>query len=371
VPADRTIIPGVRKIAVLRANRLGDFLLTVPALEALRAAYPEAEIVLLGKTWHRSFLAERPGPIDRVVVVPAYGGVSAEPGTAEDRVEVERFFAAMQREQFDLALQLQGGGRHSNPFILGLGAGTTVGLRAEDAPPLDRWLPYIYFQHEVVRYLEVVSLAGATAGVLEPRISLLRSDLDEAESVVPRTNRPLVALHPGAQDPRRRWPVERFAAVGDALSRAGAHIVVTGTEEERHLVEGVNRAMTAGAENLCGRLSLGGLAGLYARCALVISNDSGPLHLAVAAGTRTVGIFWSFNLVNVAPLTRERHRVAVSWRSECPGCGTDNTRERCEHETSFVADVAVDDVLEPALHLWQKAVKSAGSNGFGPCGQGS
>src|SRR5258708_31084265 len=72
-------VPGVRKIAVLRANALGDFILTLPALEALRAAYPHAEIVLLAKKWHAAFLANRPGPVDRVVVVPPYGGVGGEP----------------------------------------------------------------------------------------------------------------------------------------------------------------------------------------------------------------------------------------------------------------------------------------------------
>jgi ADP-heptose:LPS heptosyltransferase len=63
-------VPGVRRIAVLRANALGDFIFALPALEALRAAYPQAEIVLLAKKWHATFLQGRPGPVDRVVVVP-------------------------------------------------------------------------------------------------------------------------------------------------------------------------------------------------------------------------------------------------------------------------------------------------------------
>ena len=65
-----TLIPDVHKIAVLRCNALGDFIFTLPALDALRAAYPHAEIVLLGKPWHAEWLATRPSPIDRVVAVP-------------------------------------------------------------------------------------------------------------------------------------------------------------------------------------------------------------------------------------------------------------------------------------------------------------
>ena len=81
-------VSDVLKIAVLRANGLGDFLFILPALEALRAAYPQAEIVLLANAWHASFLAGRPGPIDRVVVVPPSRGVSREPDFAEDSAEL-------------------------------------------------------------------------------------------------------------------------------------------------------------------------------------------------------------------------------------------------------------------------------------------
>src|SRR2546427_8369562 len=115
-------VPDVHKIAVLRANALGDFIFALPALDALRAAYPTAEIVLLAKKWHASFLAGRPGSIDRVAVVPPYVGVSEDQGFQENPAEQDRFFEAMNREHFDLAIQLHGGGRHSNPFLLRLDA---------------------------------------------------------------------------------------------------------------------------------------------------------------------------------------------------------------------------------------------------------
>src|SRR2546426_2021754 len=121
----RAVLPGVRKIAVLRANALGDFIFILPALEALRAAYPRAEIVLLARAWHREFLAGRPGPVDRVVEVPPSRGINDEPGRVEVPARLEAFFAGMRRERFDLALQLHGGGRNSNPFLLRLGAGLT------------------------------------------------------------------------------------------------------------------------------------------------------------------------------------------------------------------------------------------------------
>ncbi|MDX2154534.1 MAG: hypothetical protein SFV54_27580 [Bryobacteraceae bacterium] len=122
------------KIAVLRANAVGDFVFALPALEALRAAYPQAELVLLGKQWHQDFLRGRPGPVDRVSVVPHSRGVNVERDMHEDPAELERFFEAARRERFDVALQLHGGGRHSNPFLLQLNAALTVGLKNTRRP---------------------------------------------------------------------------------------------------------------------------------------------------------------------------------------------------------------------------------------------
>lgn len=223
-------IEHVRKIAVLRANALGDYIFTLPALDALRAAYPNAEITLLGLDWHAGFLENRPGPVNRVIVIPPCRGIRDKAGEAEDPAELDRFFEAMTRERFDLALQLHGGGRYTNPFVRKLNAGLSVGLKTADAAPLDCWLPYVYYQHEVLRYLEVVSLVGAHPIRLEPLLSVTESDLADAEHAVPATHKPLVALHPGAGDPRRRWPPDKLAAVGDALARLGAHVVVTGIQ---------------------------------------------------------------------------------------------------------------------------------------------
>jgi ADP-heptose:LPS heptosyltransferase len=114
--------PGVRKIAVLRANGIGDLVFALPALDALRAAYPSAEIVLLAADWHEGLLAGRPGPVDRVIPIPPSTGVRQEPGAVDDPAALDRFFQRMNDESFDLALQLHGGGRYSNPFVRRLGA---------------------------------------------------------------------------------------------------------------------------------------------------------------------------------------------------------------------------------------------------------
>jgi ADP-heptose:LPS heptosyltransferase len=353
-----SVIPDVRKIAVLRANALGDFICALPALEALRATYPRAEIVLLAKSWHQAFLRGRPGPVDRVIVIPPCAGVGMPETYQNDEEALERFFQEMARERFDLAFQIHGGGKYSNPFLLRLGARITIGLKAEDAPPLDRWLPYIFFQQEVLRYLEVASLAGAKMTVLEPRLTVTPADLAEAQRVLPEERRPLAVLHPGSGDPARRWAPERFAAVGDALYEAGARVVVTGTGSERPVVEQVIHAMRHEGYNLCDRLSIGGLAGLLTRSRVVISNDSGPLHLARAVGAATVGIYWCFNMMNYGPLSRLHHRPFVSWLLICPVCGVDRSQKSCDHHASFVNTIAQEDVVAAALDLFSKSLPS-------------
>lgn len=366
-PARRAGLPNVTKIAVLRANALGDYFLTLPALAALRVTYPDAEIVLLGRHWHASFLApggvRRPGPVDRVVVVPYSTGIYDPPGPGDraDRAELEHFFATMREEQFDLAIQLHGGGRYSNPFVRELGARVTVGLRTPDAAPLDVWAPHIYYQHETMRSLEVVGLVGATTDELEPQLVVTPFDRAAAGPFLNAVQHPFAVLHPGAGDSRRRWPPASFAAVGDALAGAGVDVVVIGIEAERDLATAVVEAMQAPAQNLAGRLSLEALAGLLSEAHVMVANDSGPRHLAGAVGVPTVGIFWCGNLINSGPLTRALHRQAIAWRLRCPVCDLDCTRASCNHRESFVADVRQEEVAAAAIDVLATASRMHGT----------
>lgn len=352
-------VPEVERIAVLRANALGDFIFILPALDALRTAYPDAELVLIGAPWHAKLLRDRPGPVDRVLVVPPGTGIR-QPDPNEPKSSMEDFLAAARRERFDLVLQLHGGGANSNPLVAGLGARITAGLRAEDAPPLDRWIRYVYYQHEVIRYLEVAALVGAPATTIIPTLAVTDADRAEAHEVLGEPERPRVVLHPGATDTRRRWPTEHFAEVARNLVGDGYEVLVTGTPAEQDVVDAVVAAAGVPVRPQVGTLSLGGLAGCYAGCELVISNDTGPLHVAAAVGTATVGIYWVGNLINTGNPQRGRHRPISSWTVHCPVCGMDCTPGayparpgdgECPHRDSFVTDVPVVEVLEAAGEL--------------------
>lgn len=353
------VFSGVRRIAVLRGGGLGDLLFAVPAMQALAATYPRAEITLLGSEIARDLLSGREGAPHRISVLPGEPGMNT--GLKSDEKRLHRFICEQQEKKYDLAVQVHGGGRNSNPLLLSLEACHTVGTRTPDAAPLERNLDYVYFQHEVLRALEVAGLAGAPPVALEPVLPITSSERNIGARVCSAT-RPVIAVHPGATDPRRRWPVQRFASVCLRLLRDGMRVLLVGgaTDMDRcaEILERVT-AQAARAElisNLSGKLTLSELTGVLARSDLMLGNDSGPRHLAQAVGTATVSIYWFGNMINAGPLGRARHRAHLSWTTHCPTCGRDCTQpgwsaERCEHDDSFVADVPVEPVIDDVLAL--------------------
>lgn len=350
-------MPDVRRIAVLRANGIGDYVVSEPALTALRQAYPDAEITLLGSAHHAALLSGRPGPVDRVVELPLVSGVrvkSDRPDASPD--ELEAWCAGQRAYRYDLAVQLHGGGGNSNPLLLRLGARVSVGAAAPGAPRTDRWVPYTAYQHDTVRWLEVVAAAGAQSTRLEPELAVTAADLAASAAVVPHDERPLVVVHPGATDARRCYPEDRLGRVARALADEGARVVVVGGPADADRVGQVADGFGGAVETVVGVLSLAGLVGTLARASLMIGNDSGPRHLAGAVGTPTVGVFTYANLADVAPLTRTWHRVLVSWHGGCRVCGRRVLDGWCGHEASATHDVAEADVLDATRELWAQVV---------------
>ena len=126
---------GISRIAVLRGGGLGDLIFALPAMAALRAAYPEAALTLLGTPVQQAPVAAVESPVDEFCLLPFAEGV--RPG-GEDHSELDGFFDRQRARPLDLAVQLHGGGRYSNPFLLRLGARHTVGTRTADAAGLER-----------------------------------------------------------------------------------------------------------------------------------------------------------------------------------------------------------------------------------------
>lgn len=349
----------VASIAVLRANALGDYLLSEPALAALRAAAPQARITLLGGDFAYGALPGRPGPVDEVVLVPYLQGVRPGPaGTTSDQREVGAFFDRMRSRHFDIAVQLHGGGRNSNPVVQALAAGFTAGLQAFDAPPLNLNVDYQFWQHEVFRQLEVAGALGASPVRVRPHFPATASDVSASLACVPEDGLPLVVIHPGATDPRRRWPAAHFARVAQEFVNRGARVCVIGNDSEVNPVaERVDRVLALT------EMTFAQLVGLLSRAHLLVGNDSGPRHLAEAVGTATVAVYWCGNMLNAGPTVRDGHRVHIAWTTHCPICGIaligEPFPQKCCDTVSVVADVSVDLVQGSALELFEQTQHTA------------
>lgn len=353
--------PGVQRIAVLRGGGLGDLLMAVPAMEALKAAYPDAELALLCAPSLVGLLTGRPSPVSQAIPLPPAPGVHDSTSVDRKLLQHNHLQEWLQDHPVDLGVQLHGGGASSNPFIKSLNPTWTVGTRAQDAEPLTRYIPYRLYQHEVLRWLEVVGLAGAPPVTLESSVVVTDADHRCAQRVMPWPSGPVIGVHPGARDARRRWPATHFATVVVDCVKGGARAVILGTPSEEALMQDIAeqaRAELSAPEAdavavQCG-LDYSALCGVLARCDVLVGNDSGVRHLAQAVGAPTVGIFLPSNLIHYGPFSRRQHRALLSWTTRCPVCDNDCVSAdaaRCGHDVSLVADISPDAVLHEVRDL--------------------
>lgn len=300
----------VRRIAVFRAlPGLGDLLVAVPALRALRAAHPRARITLVGLPPAAAFVRRFGAYVDELLPFPGFPGLpDAEPRIAE----VPGFYARAQARRFHLALQMHGSGRYSNPAALLLGARRAAGLYTpgEWKPSGGAFAPFRGDEPERRRCLRVLHAAGIPGEDESLEFPLTEADRAELAAAAPGLDggEGFACIHPGASTAGKRWPAERFAAVADALAERGLRVVLTGGADERYATAAVARAMRAPALDLAGRTGLGALGALLADARIVVCNDTGVSHLADALRVPSVVVFMAADPARWAPADRALHR---------------------------------------------------------------
>ncbi len=337
-----------RKVALVRASRVGDFLCATPAFRALRAALPDAELTMITLPLLRDLVVRSPH-LDRFVAFPGFPGVAEQ---FFDAHEALAFFAAMQAERFDLAIQMQGSGVNSNPFTLLLGAQATAGfIREEDGPGrLDAALPIPARGSEVRRVLALTTFLGAPPQGEATEFPLLPEDHRAAAAALDGLAPPIIGLHAGARDLARRWAPERFAAVAAALcARHGGSVALLGDAETAPDSAWIGgRLYSAGVpcRDLSGRTSLPTLGAVIARLALLITNDSGPAHIAYALGAPSVTIFGGANPEAYGPPQSGQHCIAIH-EIACRPAGA-QTCSTCPLDYACLDGVSVSQVASLA-----------------------
>lgn len=299
------------RIVIVRSlPGLGDWLCCVPALRALRVAFPDAHISLVGLPSAQQFGQRFPVYIDTWLEFPGFPGV---PEVPLEPKKVSAFWAMAQALGFDLALQMHGNGSCMNLFSLLLDAQLNAGFFPTDGfcPDTNFFLPYPDAEPEVWRHLRLMEFLGIPPQGTHLEFPIAEQEWQEWQAIAinHRLSNHYVCIHPGASVAERRSSPQHFAQIGDGLAARGWQVVLTGTAAEADLTQAVAAEMRFPAINLAGNTSLGALAALLKQGHLLVCNDTGVSHLAAALQVNSVVIFSNSDVQRWAPLNRHRHRV--------------------------------------------------------------
>ena len=301
----------IHKIAIFRALKLGDMLCTVPALRALRAAYPKAEIVLLGLPWAKIFVERFHKYVDRFIHFPSYEGLPEQPYNKKD---TDDFLQAIRLENFDLVLQMQGNGTIVNPLMFLFNAKHVAGFYNDESYiASDLFMRYPETGYEAQRHLLLMHHIGIQSNNPDLEFPITEKDEQELDALyLPLVKNKYVCIHPGSADTSRQWPPACFAAIADYCIENKFTVVVTGTKEEQEITKEFMKCVHHPVIDLTAKTSLGAVAVLIRNACLLVANCTGVAHIAAAVKTPSVIISMDGEPERWAPLNKDRHHV-IDW----------------------------------------------------------
>ncbi len=292
--------PPARRVLLIRPDHVGDVLLTAPSVALLRASLPEASVTYLVGPW--SAAAARHGPSVQQVRPLSFPGFTrqASANLLAPYVLLVRSAATLRRERYDVAVVLRGD--HWWGALLALAAGIPLrvgGDTPETRPLLTHAQPLsataawpaqaLAIARLALRALEVPAVECGPIEQFTPGAAAhaAAAHVWQDHALGSKT---VIGIHPSAGAPLKSWPPERWARLADLLLDEGLDVVLIGAPDDAQLLATIAAQMRGGAATLCGQ-SLEVSAALYARCALLVSVDSGAGHLAAAVGARTVRLY--------------------------------------------------------------------------------
>jgi lipopolysaccharide heptosyltransferase I len=344
------------RIALIKPSALGDIIHSLPVLTALRRRFPRAHISWVVNRGYEPLLYGHPDldetlPFDRHASHAGFWRTSAG---------FIAFLKNLRRRSFDLVIDLQGLLR-SGIMTLATGAKRRVGMSS--AREGARWfytdlvpVPDFETSHAVDRTWRVADAFGAGTAEKRFRLRLAEDARVWADEVLATLPRPWLAAGVGARWRTKRWPPEHFAAL---LRRAqqyfGGTALFVGGRDEIPLAEAAARLLDGPVQQLAGRTSLPQLAALLSRVDIMLANDTGPLHLAVALGRPVVAPYTCTQVCRNGPYGQAQRAVettvwcAGSYRKKC-------NRLECMAE---LTPARLWPILDEILCTWQKHSLSA------------
>jgi heptosyltransferase-2 len=351
-PAPASALRPPARLLVIRLDRLGDVVLSTPVFDELRRHFPHASIAAMVRPPCRDVVEGHPA-VNEVIVYEKDGAHRSAWATI-------RFARALRRYEFDAALILHPSNRsHWIPWLAGIPV--RIGYARKCGWLLSHRSPHRKqegAQHEAAYTLELLRPFGIRPAAPRPSVPVPPRAVQRVAGLLEQagvgSSGRIVAIHPSASCVSKRWMPERFAQVADRLAlEHGVRIcLVAGPGETAH-ADAVAGAMRQPAVNLGGQLTVAELAALLRRCALLVSNDSGPVHVAAAVGTPVVDIFGR-NQRGLSPQRwgplGEGH-VVLHKEVGCVTCLAHN----CDIEFLCLTSLSADEVFRAAASVLARA----------------
>lgn len=324
---------------IVSTTALGDTLWATPALRALRQTYPNSTIHALVSPTGREVLAHNPYVNELFVVKsPALRSLIS-------------LYSHLKKQPYSHIFIFHTSQRPVLPFAAMLGASHIIGSQGINKG-LDNLLtsahPRELKTHEIQRRCNLVAEAGVHCSSYDMDLFLHADDEAKAgawlESLALPSDAPLIALHPGAKDPFRRWPASHFIALGKRLTaHLGCKLFVTGVPSEQALVEEI-ASQIEGAIPVT-HLSLRPFAALVKKLRLIVTNDTGPMHIALAMKTPIVSLFAPSDPTRFGPYHVKKAAI-IKKPATCSPC----LMRKCPASFCFL-QIGVQEVYHAALEL--------------------
>ena len=338
-------------ILIVKTSAIGDVIHTLPALHCLRHHYPDAHITWLVEAAAADVVLDHPA-LDRVLVAGRREWIKewrAGERSAAWR-QAWRFVQELRDIRYDLLLDFQGLLK-SGIWVAMARATRKVGFGRgmEHAEMsylfLNERVPAVSIEmHAVDREMHLLRAIGIECQEVRFDLPVSAPDRAAAQALLQEhgieADRPFVAMNPMTTWPTKHWLPEKFAELADRLIEAGTPVVFTGGPADQAGVAAIVNAMQQKAANLAGRTSLKILAALYGQASVVVSTDTGPMHVAAAMNTPVVALFGPTAPWRTGPYDGSHQIIRLGLA--CSPC----LKKECRHATTAcMNEIAVDAVL--------------------------
>ncbi len=342
------------KILIVKLSAIGDVIHTLPALNAIRAHYPDAHITWLVEEAAADLVVGHRA-LDRVIVSKRKHWIRQLKGSSRRQalVDIRRFWRDLRDTHYDIVIDFQS--LLKSGMLVWLASGDrkigfdkgmqhqehSYWLLNERIPPVDMEV------HALTRGLMLLSAIGIEAKRIVYDIPVTGEDRGRVKTLLESHGidgtRPLVAINPVALWETKLWLNDRFASLADRLVRDyGVDVVFTGGPGEREVIRDIRRRMmTAPSVDFSGRTTLPMLAALYRQSTVLLTTDTGPMHLAAAVNTPVVALFGPTAPWRTGPFG-DGHQV-IRTAPPCSPC----FKRRCDvHQCRCMTDISVARVVD-------------------------